>query len=73
MVHEYQFEVIPEVSKEGQALFAQYQLSPEKPKPNTKGFVGKGHDEVFYTSVEIFARYLGVTGEKLITDGVRHI
>lgn len=73
MVHEYQYIVKPEISEEGLKLFSLNQITPCKPKPNSFGFYGKDHNEVFYTVVDLFAKAFNTNSIDLLTNPRRRI
>lgn len=57
MIHEYQYKIKPPVTVTGKLLFSRYQLNESTPKSHESvmGFPGPGHNDVFYTSLVLFA------------------
>jgi hypothetical protein len=58
MVHEYEQKVLTFVSSEGRAFFDAHRLALE-----TR--FGEGHEEMFCTSLALWAEYFGVSPETL--------
>jgi hypothetical protein len=73
MIHEFQYIVSPVVSEEGNRLYNLNQISPSSPKSGSNGFSGNGHDEIFYTAVDIFASVLNTTGDDILKNPLKRI
>lgn len=65
MLHEYQHKAQPTPSPQGEALYAANQRSASVPVPG-HGFVGAGHDAMFYESVVIHAAMFGMTPTRFV-------
>ncbi len=73
MIHEFQNTVRPEVSEEGIKLYNINQISPSIPRIGANGFSGNGHDETFYTAVDIFSSVLNTTGDDILKNPLKRI
>ena len=63
MIHEYQHKIEFDSSIEGKQLFDLFQESSTKAKSsaNGSGFIGRGHDERFYTAIIKIAGIMKLT------------
>ena len=65
--------VSPVISEEGRRLYQINQISSSIPNKGANGFSGNGHDEIFYTVVDIFASFFNTTGDDLLKNPLRRI
>jgi lipopolysaccharide/colanic/teichoic acid biosynthesis glycosyltransferase len=72
MIHEFQFKVSPDISIIGKELFSKFQVNEYVAK-TPHGFSMKGHNEIFYTSVEIFAKTMKIDPIDILTNPLRRI